>query len=96
MARVVDPEEMEAHHLRRMVDLRSTRILEIGCGDGRLTACYAKDAAHVLGVDIKTEDLVTARSMLPSGARGEFTVANAQLLPCASASFDVVIFARSL
>jgi ubiquinone/menaquinone biosynthesis C-methylase UbiE len=96
MARVVDPEEMEAQHLRQMVELRSARILEIGCGDGRLTACYAKDAAHVLGVDIKTEDLVTARSILPVGAWGEFTVANAQLLPCAPASFDIVLFARSL
>lgn len=96
MARVVDPEEMEAHHLRQIVELRSARILEIGCGDGRLTACYAKDAAHVLGVDIKAEDLVTARSILPTAARAEFAVANAQLLPCTSASFDIVIFARSL
>ena len=96
MPRVIDPEEVEADQLRRMVDLRSKQVLEIGCGVGRLTACYAEDAAHVLGMDIKTEDLVTARSSLPVAARGAFAVANVQRIPCPSSSFDIVIFARSL
>ena len=95
MPRQIDPEEREIQQLRRMVELRSARILEIGCGVGRLTACYAKEVAHALGVYIKAEDLMTARSSV-DGAMTDFAVANVQLLPCAPASFDVVLFARSL
>lgn len=96
MPRLVDPEESEAHHLRRLADLRGARVLEIGCGDGRLTACYAKDAAHVLGIDIKAPDLMAARPIMPTGAQADFMVADARFLPFAAAAFDVVLFARSL
>ena len=96
MPRQIDPEGREARQLTRTVNLRGQRVLEIGCGDGRLTALYATDSAGVLGVDIKTQDLAVARRSMPAGAGVEFVVANTQLLPIASASIDVVIFARSL
>ena len=92
----VDPEEIEVHHLRRLIDLRGAGILEIGCGDGRLTASYASQAAHAVGIDIKPEGLVAMRSTMPADARIDFMVADARSMPFAPATFDVVLFARSL
>ncbi len=95
MTRLVDPEGNEANHLQQLVDFRAARVLEVGCGDGRLTALYAPKAEWVLGIDIKAEELVPALDAQPSG-RVAFAVAHAERLPCDSESIDVVLFARSL
>ena len=47
----VDPENGEPRALFNLVDLSSRRVLEIGCGDGRLTWRYADRAAHVTAID---------------------------------------------
>ena len=48
MSRVLDPEGAHLAALRRLGDFRGQRVLELGCGDGRLTLGIAADAAHVL------------------------------------------------
>lgn len=61
------------------------RILDLGCGDGRLTVRLAATGAQVTGADLSTEMVAAAR------ARGvEAQVANAEALPFAEASFDAV------
>ncbi len=51
MTRVLDPEGAHLAALRRLGDFRSRRVLELGCGDGRLTPGIARDAASVLAFD---------------------------------------------
>ena len=46
-----DPEGTERGHLLRMVDLADARVLEIGCGNGRVAAHYAEPAALAVGID---------------------------------------------
>ena len=61
------------------------RILDLGCGDGQLTARLAATGAAVVGVDA-SEAMVTA-----ARARGiAADVASAESLPYADASFDAV------
>ena len=66
-----DPERMETKYLHKFTDftLRHSfasqggagkRVLEIGCGDGRLTWQYAKSARLVAGIDLEADDLRAA------------------------------------
>ena len=47
MSPVLDPEGAHLAALRRLGDFRDKRVLELGCGDGRLTVGIARDAEHV-------------------------------------------------
>jgi 16S rRNA A1518/A1519 N6-dimethyltransferase RsmA/KsgA/DIM1 with predicted DNA glycosylase/AP lyase activity len=47
----LDPEGAHLAALRRLVDLRVARVVEVGCGDGRLTPGIAEHAAAVLAFD---------------------------------------------
>jgi hypothetical protein len=47
----VDPEQNETSALCGFADLDGCRVLDVGCGDGRLTWLYADMAAH----DAETE-----------------------------------------
>ncbi|MGA2832703.1 MAG: methyltransferase domain-containing protein [Terracidiphilus sp.] len=61
------------------------RILDLGCGDGQLTARIAATGAGVVGVDASAEMLAAARS------RGmEVLEGSAESLPCPDSSFDAV------
>jgi SAM-dependent methyltransferase len=61
------------------------RILDLGCGDGQLTARLAATGAQVIGVDASEAMVSAARS------RGVVAdVASAEKLPYAGASFDAV------
>ncbi len=95
-----DPEATETKYLLRLADLTrggAKRVLEIGCGDGRLTWRYAKMARHVLGVDLHADDLRVAFLDRPAdlSAHVEFALADATHLPARNAAFDLAIFAWS-
>jgi len=51
MAVHVDPEGNETGALFDLVDLSGRDVLEIGCGDGRLTWRYADKVARVMAID---------------------------------------------
>jgi SAM-dependent methyltransferase len=61
------------------------RILDLGCGNGQLTARLAATGARVTGVDLSPEMVAAARAL---GLEAE--VANAEALPFADGSFDAV------
>ncbi len=61
-------------------DLRGTRVLDVGCGTGTLTAALAERAgAKVWGIDPTPEMLAVARAKAPRGAG--FKLAAAEALP---------------
>ena len=50
----------------READLRGQRVLDLGCGTGRLSRALAEDGlARVWGVDASPEMLAVARARLP-------------------------------
>jgi 2-polyprenyl-3-methyl-5-hydroxy-6-metoxy-1,4-benzoquinol methylase len=61
-----DPEGTETKTLHRVVNFNGKRVLEIGCGDGRLTWQYAKSARLVAGIDLEANDLRLATIECPS------------------------------
>ena len=73
-------------------------MLEMGCGDGRLTEGIAAEAAHVLAFDPDAAAVAEAQAALPSelADKVSFRVATAEQLEIEPASFDLVIFSWSL
>ncbi len=62
MAWRIDPEGVETRTLARLAPVDGLRVLELGCGDGRLTFRYADAAASVLAVDPDVERIDAARA----------------------------------
>jgi 2-polyprenyl-3-methyl-5-hydroxy-6-metoxy-1,4-benzoquinol methylase len=100
MAIRIDPENNETRALFDMVDFSGRHVLEIGCGDGRVTWRYADKAARVTAIDPSAEQIALAREHLPSQLRDRIEFQDIAFEAFASASapsaFDIVILARSL
>ena len=98
MKRVLDPEGAHLAALRRLGDFRGRRVLELGCGDGRLTLGIAADAASVLAFDPDAEAVEKARRFLPAELAGRVTyqVASGREIEIEPLSFDLVVFSWSL
>jgi ubiquinone/menaquinone biosynthesis C-methylase UbiE len=88
--RPVDDEWWEVYELvERAADLRGRRVLDLGCGTGRLSVALAERAgAKVWGVDASPEMLAVAKSKAPRGVA--FKVARAEALPFKDGWFERV------
>ena len=98
MSRVIDPEGAHLAALRRLGDFRGQRVLELGCGDGRLTLGIAADSASVLAFDPDAEAVERARSSLPIelAQRVTYQVASGRQIEIKPGSFDLALFSWSL
>src|SRR5262245_55094159 len=95
---LIDPEGTELRVLDELVALRDQRVLELGCGDGRLTLQYASATRSILAIDPNAERIVAARTGLPP-ERAEtvvFAVASAEEVDAPRWSFDLALFSSSL
>ena len=95
-----DPDGNEIKYLRRFAEFdKSTerRVLEVGCGDGRLTWRYADAAGQIAGIDLHADDLRIAMVNRPNNLAEKvgFARGDAIRLPFADGSFDLAIFAWS-
>ncbi|MBP7997785.1 MAG: class I SAM-dependent methyltransferase [Chloroflexi bacterium] len=62
----LDPEDAEISTLFRLAgDMRGKAVLEVGCGDGRLTWRYGHRPALLHALDPKTEKIAAAKRALP-------------------------------
>ena len=95
---MLDPEGAHLAALNRLGDFRDHRLLELGCGDGRLTLGIARDAAHVCAFDADTEAVERARRSLPAelADRVTYVVASGKEIELEPHSFDLVVFSWSL
>ena len=78
--------------------IRGKRVLDVGCGDGRLTLGLAPLAASVRGIEPDPEAISAAReNARKAGARNvQFDAGAAQQLPYIDGAFDVVILSWAL
>ena len=94
MALLEDPERNELRALSRMVrSFAGLRVLEIGCGDGRVTRHYANSAASVIAIDPRTESIDALRAEWPAVDARAIGIESLDLPPHA---VDVAIFSWSL
>ena len=98
MTPVLDPEGAHLAALRRLGDFHGRRVLELGCGAGRLTLGIATSAAHVHAFDPDAEAVDRARRSLPIelGDRVAYQVASGKEIEIKPHSFDLVLFSWSL
>jgi len=96
--RVLDPEGAHLAAFRRLADFSGQSVLELGCGDGRLTIGIAAEAASVLAFDPDGEAVEKARSSLPFDLadRVAYRVASGTEIEIEPGSFDLTAFSWSL
>jgi len=93
-----DPEQNETKHLLKFADFTGKRVLEIGCGEGRLTWRYAGASLSTLGIDPDTDALRVATYDRPAALANKvhFASAQAEFIPFHKETFDIAILAWSL
>jgi cyclopropane fatty-acyl-phospholipid synthase-like methyltransferase len=95
----IDPEGNETAALFDLVDLEGREVLEIGCGDGRLTWRYADRVAHVTAIEPFEDAYARANSRLSEtpNERIEFRhVAFEGFAAIGADVFDVALLSWSL
>jgi ubiquinone/menaquinone biosynthesis C-methylase UbiE len=93
-----DPERTETKYLREFANFTGKRVLEIGCGEGRLTWQYARAASRVAAIDPDKDSLRVATIERPSDLQAKVAFARADSihLPFAKERFDLAVLAWSL
>ncbi len=94
-----DPEGFERKSLHKFVDFANKRVLEIGCGEGRLTWKYAAASSLTIGFDPDHDALRVARVDAQDKSCGtyvHFAEASARRIPFVNETFDIAILAWSL
>jgi ubiquinone/menaquinone biosynthesis C-methylase UbiE len=94
----VDPERRETRRLFRHIPLEKGRVIEIGCGSGRLTRRVAGRIRWLVGVDINRQDMVKGHGLLPQRLHEHvrFAVSSADSLAFRDHSFDLALLSWSL
>lgn len=78
--------------------VRRRRVIDVGCGDGRMALGCAPYASEVVGIDPDPDAIRTARSRARELgiANVEFKVGVAQDLPFSDEHFDVAVLSWTL
>jgi ubiquinone/menaquinone biosynthesis C-methylase UbiE len=98
VTRVVDAEGAHLAAVLRAASFDGKRVLEIGCGEGRLTRGIAPLAASVHASDPDPASLDIARADCPLELRAKvrFEAASAEEIEVDPQSVDLVFFSWSL
>jgi 2-polyprenyl-3-methyl-5-hydroxy-6-metoxy-1,4-benzoquinol methylase len=100
MAIVKDIEGNEKAALHAIIDFKGLSVLEIGCGEGRLTRRYAGEAAQVTGIDPDGKAIEAAQANVPEKLKGRVSFLESTLQDFVESvggrKFDLAIFSWSL
>ena len=98
MSIALDPEQAETRAMHTLVNFTGTDVLEVGCGDGRLTWRFAEQARTVLALDPEASAIETAQASCPAHLLQKVTFQTADIttVELASAVYEVVVLSWSL
>jgi ubiquinone/menaquinone biosynthesis C-methylase UbiE len=93
-----DPERNESKYLHKFADFTNKRVLEVGCGEGRMTWQYARGTHRTIGIDPDTDALRIASADRPYDLASNvyFACAASEYLPLSKETFDIAVLAWSL
>lgn len=94
----VDRDGVETALIHDLVNFDGMRVLEVGCGDGRLTWSYAGEAAEVVALDVNERKIEAAIDACPAGLRSKITFQAADISSYDTGDdrFDTAILSYSL
>lgn len=78
-----------------LLDFEGRRVVDVGCGEGRLTRLLARRGAEAFGIDVDAAALAKARAALGE-ENATLIAAKAEDLPFRDGSMDIVVFSNSL
>ncbi len=99
MTLVIDPAGHELRWLKRAAAFDGKRVLEIGCGEGRLTLRLASlGPSHIDALDPDPKRVRVARRSLPPRLKHliRYEVDQAEHLRKSNGAYDIVVFSWSL
>ena len=93
-----DEDGVEAAAIAGLASLDGKRVLDVGCGRGRLTAFAAARAASVYAFDPDAQNVAAARAALTDEQRRRvrFAVHDAEALDLPRERFDIALCGWSL
>lgn len=93
-----DSDRNESKYLHQFVDFTNKRVLEVGCGEGRMTWQYAGKTRTTIGIDTDVDALRVAKLDRASDLEHtvHFSCAASEYLPFSKETFDIAILAWSL
>jgi ubiquinone/menaquinone biosynthesis C-methylase UbiE len=93
-----DDDGIESAAIAALVPLDGKRVLEVGCGEGRLTMLAATHASSVYAFDPSAESVAAARAVLTREQRRRvrFAVHEAEALDVVRERFDIALCGWSL
>ena len=92
---VPDLHGVEQRRIEALVPLEGTRVLDVGCGEGRLTGFAAGRAASVYAFDPNAERVGKAREAADA-ERVRFGVHGVEVLDVERETFDIALCGWSL
>ena len=95
----IDPEGHEIDAIHDLVDFSGRDVIEVGCGDGRMTWRYSKEAALVLALDPNQERIDKAIRDMPENLRSKVVFKTADVVNETNIpedAFDVAVLSYSL
>jgi len=98
----LDPVGAETEAIHQFVNFEEQDILEVGCGDGRLTARYAHAAASVVALDSDADAVASAiakavdQQLYSRNGPVDFQVADITTFDLKPNSYDLALFSWSL